>query len=471
MIYFNKKHFYILILTVFFIFTHEAYSSVYINEVQTLPTENRFVELYNDGNEDIDLTDWYIQRKTSTGSSFGSMITKTYFENKKIGANNYFVISKTQINNSDVVFDGLTLTDSNTIQLKNDEGGVVDILGWGDCESACAPNPTTGKSIQRISGEWVLSNPTPGSENNNEIIENSDNENYSSSDNVSSVSKTSSKNKEEVKIYPIVTKIILPKTVVANIPFILNHETTGKKKEEVILGRFVWNFGDGNLKEDKKSDPFYYSYQYEGEYVLTLSLYDSIFNEKPDSVDRVVIKVIPSGIKISSVGDINDPYIEIKNDSKYETVINDWEIKGLVNSFKIPYGMTILPGRTLKLSPKITGFDYNDLSSIYILDKGGQIFATYPTIKKYQNTNKVFNSIKNEEKTTEVKDEIKINPNSDSVNLNDLNASAGGIKDVNITPYVLLFVVITLGIFSVYMVGKNKKDDKEFNASDIKIIE
>ncbi len=61
----------------FFLVAQVASAAVVINEIQILPTSERFIELYNSGSSDVDLTGWYIQRKTATGSSFGSLVTST----------------------------------------------------------------------------------------------------------------------------------------------------------------------------------------------------------------------------------------------------------------------------------------------------------------------------------------------------------------------------------------------------------
>ena len=108
----------LVLMVMFFSFVNLAYASVIINEVQISPTEGRFVELYNNGNSSVDLTNWYLQRKTATGT-FGSMVTKTSFEGKSIDAGGYFLISKSGITGSDIVIDKLTLTESNSIQLKD----------------------------------------------------------------------------------------------------------------------------------------------------------------------------------------------------------------------------------------------------------------------------------------------------------------------------------------------------------------
>lgn len=124
--------------------------NILISEVQINPIGQRFIELYNPNDFDIDLTGYYLQRKTKTGD-FTSLVSKTNFEGKTIKAKSYFLISKENLPNANIVIN-LTLTDANTIQLKNSKGDVLDKVGWGeasDCETNCAPNPQVNQSIQR----------------------------------------------------------------------------------------------------------------------------------------------------------------------------------------------------------------------------------------------------------------------------------------------------------------------------------
>jgi len=123
---------------------------VVISEIKISPTEGRFIKLYNQDDEAVDLTGWYLQRKTSTGSSFGSLVSKTNFENKSILPGKYFLISRAGTDDADIILDDLTLTESNAIQLKNTSGQVVDKVCWGDitdCGDAVFPNPAEGESI------------------------------------------------------------------------------------------------------------------------------------------------------------------------------------------------------------------------------------------------------------------------------------------------------------------------------------
>ena len=50
---------FLLLFTIIFLFPNLAFADVFINEIQTYPTEERFIELYNTGDSSVDLTGWY----------------------------------------------------------------------------------------------------------------------------------------------------------------------------------------------------------------------------------------------------------------------------------------------------------------------------------------------------------------------------------------------------------------------------
>ena len=203
----------IIIIVVFFSWVGVVNASVVINEIQLNPTEERFIELYNSGSSSVDLTDWYIQRKTASGSTFGSLVSKTYFDGLNIEASDYLLISRTSLNNPDIIVDNLTLTESNTIQIKNSKQEVVNIFEWD--------NINEGESIQRISdGNWIIGLPTPGEENK-EAIDSSDN-NLSSENNVSNTgSSSSSPSSNQLDLVPrkIIAKILPQKLFLQGLLF------------------------------------------------------------------------------------------------------------------------------------------------------------------------------------------------------------------------------------------------------------
>ena len=116
---------------------------------------DEFIELYNPNDNIIDLTGWYLQRKTSGSNDFSSLVPSSLLENKQILPRNYFLIAHASSSYAflaDILISNYTITDNNTIIIKNPNREIVDKIGYGevsDCEGNCALNPEPGKSIQR----------------------------------------------------------------------------------------------------------------------------------------------------------------------------------------------------------------------------------------------------------------------------------------------------------------------------------
>ena len=155
---------------------------IIISEVQLLPTSNRFIEIYNNTNDSVDLTGWYIQRKTKVRTSWKPLVTKTKFKNKIVEAKSYFLVSRESLDNSDIILDNLTLTNDNSLVIKDLNGNIVDKVGFGDAqdyETTADSNPEMGKSIGRVwnegskkytdtnnnASDFEVQSPTPGSKN------------------------------------------------------------------------------------------------------------------------------------------------------------------------------------------------------------------------------------------------------------------------------------------------------------------
>lgn len=461
------KHY--IFIIVLFLVSNTVHANIVINEIQLNPTDNRFIELYNSSDSEVDLTDFYIQRKTATSSSFGSLVSKTNFIGKTIKANGFFVISKNPLGNSDIVVDNLTLTESNTILLKNNNQEIVDTLGWGDCGGDCAPNPSDGKSLQRVSDGFVVATPTLGSTNQSTNLNSEDEIN----DTTEQVSSSSSNSKKEVPlILKVSTKIILPKNIVAGVPFSLSSITTTNRGETYMVGKYLWNFGDGMVKYSDKAESFDYMYDYPGDYLLTLSYFDSYFGDVPMATDRIILKVAEESISISSVGTPQNPYIELSNDSGSEVDLSSWKIEAGIHYFIIPKGVIILPNKKLKLSSRITGFIFEDLNYINILNTNGEIFATYPKSKVYNvNHNTLSKNLSNKNNP-----ETKLNISNEIIDLDELGAKAIN-SDQNLSSFawVGLLGIIFVGLISMFLIKKRQepKDyiEDEVRSEDMTIIE
>jgi len=136
--------------------SNPVYSKILISEIQIgsqADSKEEFVELYNPNNFDVDLTSWYIHRKTKSGSDYSTFVANNLFSGKKITANGYFLITRQDYftNLADIFIDN-PLTEDNSLILKNPNGEIVDKVGWGeaqDFENLTTQNHTLGQSIGR----------------------------------------------------------------------------------------------------------------------------------------------------------------------------------------------------------------------------------------------------------------------------------------------------------------------------------
>lgn len=451
-----------------------ASADVFINEIQINPTDERFIELYNSSDSPVSLDGWYIQRRTSTSQTFTSLLSKTYFEGVIIKGGDYLLISRSDTYNADIIFDSLTITDSNTIKIKNSAGEVVDKLGFGivsDCDSNCAPNPSIGKSIQKTSDGWIIGSKTPDMAN----IDDSD---ASGEEDTYVLDNKTSTETLAPDILKINTKIISSKVVLSGISFSLNSITITNRKEIYNVGKYVWNFGDGKDSVVKNAGPFLYRYIYPGEYVVTLSYFDNNILKVPNALDRVIIKVVPSEISIDSVGSYIDSFVEIINNSKNEVLLSGWVINTSLKDFVIPDGTIILPNKKIRFSPHITGFNGNDIKFVNLKNPNYEIVASYP-YKNTNNSQSVASDVSNIKKT-EIEDANNFEYASEDNMIIDLNQISNDknierLKIPNVVYSIIgLLLIIFVGIIS-FLILKHKKDqddlDGSINSSDIKIIE
>ena len=117
---------------------------------------DEFVEIYNPAEEDIDLSGYYLQKKTASGKSITTLLSPDSLQGKVISPHSFFLAGHPESPSSSslnaVWSSEGSVTDDNTIILKDSSGRIVDKVGWGkaqDCEGDCAPTFTAGQSIQR----------------------------------------------------------------------------------------------------------------------------------------------------------------------------------------------------------------------------------------------------------------------------------------------------------------------------------
>lgn len=324
-----------LIFIIFFAQTASA--QVLVNEIQISPINERFIELYNSGDTDVDLTDWYIQRKTATGSSFGSLVTKTQLNGKIIKARGYFLISRSALEKSDVVLGSLVLTESNAIRVRDSKEKDVDQIEWGSIAE--------GKSYQRTpSGIWEVAIPTPGSTNASAQGTNT---------NLSTTSSTVTSAVSNVSSFPIEPQIFAniksnTNTTLVGAQITFTAKVFGLKKEPIENARSLWAFGDGAYRE---GESVMHTYFYPGEYTVVLDASSGYFSAS----DRIRVTVTVPNILLATGGDDVRSFVSVENRSADEIDLSNWQIFANNKTFIFPKN-TFLPARkNVLFASEITG--------------------------------------------------------------------------------------------------------------------
>ncbi|MCX6757275.1 MAG: lamin tail domain-containing protein [Candidatus Nomurabacteria bacterium] len=389
-----KKILLVLVSIIFLSSFQVAFANVIINEVQIggSDTNDEFIELYSSQNQD--LTDWYIKRKTSSGAEY-SLVSATHFKDKSI--NGYLLLAKDPGYTGNVQPDiswpsSYSLADDNSIVLYNGNDQEVSKIGWGsvnasDCVGSCSSNPTDGNSLQFDGTTWCSSSQTPKTvnstcPNNSNGGNNTSGGDTTDGDNNDAVSSTEQTviTKPKVLEIPIVkTKITVRNNSFVNIPINFKGETFYSNGKSIFDGRYLWNFGDGDSRQVlvTNNEKFTHTYFYPGDYNVILEHYPNYFSDIPDATDRINIKIAPSSIYISSVGDEKDFFVELTNNSDFDADLSGWSLSVDNKSFNFSKNTIIPTKKTVKISSRITNFTVNDKNNLKLLSPTNEVVFNY----------------------------------------------------------------------------------------------
>lgn len=473
-------------IVVFSMNLSRASASVLINEVEISPTESRFIELYNTSDSEIKLTGYYLQRKTATGSSFSSLVSSTNFENKKISGKGYFLISRNSISGSDLVVSNMTLTESNTIQIKNPDGEVLDKICWGavsECGTLTVENPEEGKSIQRQNNSLSIGTPSPRGSNQDTTDTETDVTIKENDDTQATTLVTNNKKP--------VLKIINKNSGFVGIPMEFEAKIDNLL-EPNMYGKYIWNFGDGTGAEfyDYQNKKFAHTFYYAGDYLVNIEYYTYSQQLVPDYTAKINIKIIHPNVFISDVGDGGNFFVEITNTSVSDIDISHWFLVGNNKVFTFPRNTNLLSMKKIILSPRITNFNLEDLSFLELLDENGTLIFSYKNLlnknktqTQSQTTLKKVVEIKNNTETSSKKTEnISINSigqeffqeehvreyaNQEVLGTAILRDQDNtGIKN-NLMPVFLFGGLVVVAVGVVYFLRKNRGTKDELDDFEI----
>jgi hypothetical protein len=127
------------------------------------------------------------------------------------------------------------------------------------------------------------------------------------------------------------------------------------------------------------SQKFTHIYHYWGEYTVSLEYYTNDYVELPDAADKIFIKVVPAEILISAVGNEKDFFVELSNNSPYESDISNWVLSGSGKSFTIPRNTIIGSKKKIMISSFLTSFTILDKNTLTLKTPEGNIAFDYPS--------------------------------------------------------------------------------------------
>ncbi len=323
-----------------------VFLKILITEIQIASENNQkddFVELYNPNSEDVDLTDWYVQRRTKGGADFSTYAPKSLFAGKLIKARDYFLIANASSTFSADVLTTYPLTEDNTLVLKNPNREISDKIGWGqaqDFETAPIENPLTGKSIGR---KWSVTS-----------------ENYTDTDNNSQDFETQeptprAQNKSKIELepdpepkpdpelenqLPVAFFSYNPQNPAVDEEISFNASSSTDSDGQIVS--FIWDFGDDNSSTTNQATTTHFFIS-SSNFMVSLIVIDNLGATSSPATTTVNViektvgeelseEILPLSVVINEIAwmgtsySASDEWIELYNNTEQDIDLMGWSL-------------------------------------------------------------------------------------------------------------------------------------------------
>ena len=453
---FNTKY---LILATFFIFSLPFFANagIIINEImydlEGADTDREWIEIFNNGSEPVDLTGWkFFEANTNhalTSVQGGSVIQPNGLA-VIVDNSEKFLIDWPGF--SGIIFDSsFSLSNTGeTLVLKNSEFADIDSVSYNSDMGANGD----GKSLQKSGSSWIAAIPTPGAQNSNLAVQPP---NEPPSEELELLQTTT------VVVWHVEPQIYAnageDKTIVAGADIEFKGNALGLKKEPLDNARYLWNFGDGTIKEGQN---VLHSYKYPAEYIVTLD----VSSGKYSASDRAMVKVVPNKISISEA---TSEFIKLKNGSDITLDISGWFLKGNGILFKIPKNTFINANEEIPISSSVSGINAININSeIFLLYPNGSAAFSYitqkPKIVLSQEAKKPQEESKTEKNDSQQNIIIEP-PQAEPVPVQQIASIIDSISEDSLGIGKWLFIVLGIGIItgiSMVIIRRRIGSDKNF---------
>lgn len=478
------KKFFLIFLFIFFSHFYTA-SALEITEVmydvEGTDTDREWIEIYNNEDVAVDVS----THKLFEANTNHSLEVVQGDKNLQIGGYAVIVQNKDKFktdwpNFTGPIFDSsFSLSnDGEVISIKDKDLNIISELNYNSGMGASGD----GKSLQKINGVWQGAMPTLG-KTNTEITGNQNVDPIAPDTTKEIASGNSTTVSKEQKI---VTKIIMSNFGFAKNSLEIKAETRNAEDEKVFYGKYFFNFGDGYSEEYRVSsfDKITHLYKYSGEYFVYLSYYANSYDTVPVATDKLLVKILDVGVFISNVGDEKDFFVEIKNNTNYESDISGWYISSFDKKFIFPKNSFLQANSKMILAPEITSFVFNDRENLKLYNSSENLIFDYGSLLKIKNKNLVVSVKSSAKDSVQIKNNLNNLPEDpkktefldlNSINNKNLEANAINVLDKDVEKdnfWIYIFGLSFLIIIATFLVlFLRKKDKKIIEGDDFEILE
>lgn len=319
-------------------------------------SKREWVEIQNTAGSGIDLTGWKLFES-------GSNHALTLIEGSEVVPASGFAIiadnAATFLSDNPsfvgTVFDSsFSLSNTGeTLTIRDDNLSDIDTVTYTSDLGAGGD----GNSLQKLAGSFVPGLPTPGETNTTELAPENNNDGAEDNDQTSSVF-------EQPDPKRINVEIVGNKIVLAGADTLFNAEGFGTSGEPLENARYIWNFGDGTIREGSL---VFKSFAFPGEYVVFVQA----ISGKYVSTNSIRVTAKPSELSVSSAESGPFGFVELKNDSNDRLDISFWHLRIGETRFTFAPRTNILPKMKISFPNSVTKLPVVAIESVELLYPNG----------------------------------------------------------------------------------------------------
>ncbi|MEX0917370.1 MAG: lamin tail domain-containing protein [Candidatus Paceibacterota bacterium] len=472
------------LLALFVIAPFPLFASVEITEImydaEGADEGREWIEIRNTSGSALILSEWkFFEGDTNHG-------LKLHQGNEEVAAGEYVVIVDSPSgfladfpNYSGTLFDsswGSLSNTGETLTIRDPELNDVDSVTYSSEWGAQGD----GNSLQKSGNEWIALAPTPGESNSQSI---SAEEDSGSSDSSGVTSSKGSPDTDDPLPKKIVAYAGNSRIVYVGADSIFEGTASGNTGDELEEARYLWTFGNGEIKEGKK---VLHHYDYPGRYAVRLS----VSSGKYGDTDQVIVEAIPAEVFVS---DAVSSYVELSNASSEMLDLSMWYLMVGDGKFQFPEGTLVLSKEKIRFPRSVTNLSPKGAEDVVLLYPNLRVAAVGAQIEKeaeekprhtlissasVSNNNSSIGravapvvEMEEEESISQVSNEVEEREEASAVNQ---TASVGDVsREGNFIPWLLaLLGVLGVGAVGVVLLrGVEVRDQKELSAEDFDIEE